>query len=197
MDLNKAFNISADYKDRRTSPLWEQRIYTEVVFIDKTNPAAPSVYQLKDNILSLNEALGWKTGPSFFPKEAFMSLGDVIHLDKKKKEITLRNKNTVVYNYLVIAAGNRPVFCDHEDEFAAGLQALIDAIRMKPKIPSSFATLLNQVKHQPKSSDAAHQDQPQSLDIDKIVHPYITSSGARSIAFGLNSINKRLFEVQL
>jgi hypothetical protein len=199
MDLSKAFNVSADYKDRRTPPLWEQRIFTEVVFVDKTQPSAPgTLYQLKDNILSLNEALGWKTGPSFFPKEAFMLLGEVLHLDKKKKEIVLYNNNIVAYNYLVVAAGNRPVFLDSEDEFAAGLQALIDALRMKPKIPSSFATFLNQVtKHQPKSSDAAHQDQPQQQDIDKIVHPYITSSGARSIAFELNSINRRLFEVQI
>ena len=198
MDLSKAFNISADYKDRRTPPQWEQRIFTEVVFIDKTQPSAPStLYQLKENILSLNEAIGWKTGSSFFPKEAFMPLGEVVYIDKKKKEILLSNKNTVAYNYLVVAAGNRPDFSVHEDEFIAGLQALIDAIRMKPKIPSSFAPFLNQIsKYQPKSSDT-QADQPQSHDIDKIVHPYITSSGARSIAFELNSINRRLFEVQL
>jgi hypothetical protein len=199
MDLSKAFNISADYKERRTPPLWEQRIFTEVVFIDKTQASAPStLYQLKENVLSLNEAIGWKTGSSFFPKEAFMPLGEVVFIDKKKKEILLSNKNIVAYNYLVVAAGNRPDFSVHEDEFIAGLQALIDALRMKPKIPSSFAPFLNQIsKHQPKSSDNNKSDQPQSNDIDKIVHPYISSSGARSIAFELNSINRRLFEVHL
>lgn len=203
MDISKAFNISGDYKDRVSAPNWEQLLFAEVILIDKTHDAAnPMIYQLRDTALpTLDHILHWKTDSAPLPSEAFTVLGDAITIDRKKKQILLSNKNTVAYNYLIIASGTNPVFTFEDEKFMAAFQALIEALRVKPKIPSSFAM----VKMTPKKEDAESpffaiqsDTPPPAHDIGKIAQPYICQAfDHKSLGPDLQTINKRLYEVHL
>lgn len=202
MDLSKAFSISTDYKDRRSPPNWELRLFAEVVFIDKTHPHAPAVlYQLKDSSFCLNNEILDKTSSFNFTRDSFAVLGEVASINKKKKEILLTNKNTVAYSYLIVASGNKSVFSFQDPEFAAGLQALIGALRVKPKIPDSFSKqvpLASALANSSQSTPLARQDADSPTEtkpLGKIVHPYITPK--QSKMFTLGSINKTLYEVQI
>jgi hypothetical protein len=201
MEFSKAFNIEVNYKDRRSGINWESLLFAEVVFIDQTHPsAAPILYQLKDNILSIQTANPFKTVS--ISRESFTPLGEIVLIDKKKKQILLINKNTVSYQHLIIASGSKQLWAFQNEEFTVGLHMLIDAIKVKPKIPDSFAT---HAKHplgkaskpfrSQANRDISHQ--AHSMCIDKIVHPYISSVEGKKRAPELSVFNKRLYQVQL
>jgi hypothetical protein len=196
MEPIKTFNIGigANYRDRKDPLSWEMRQFAEIVFIDKTREnTAPQLYQLKDDTICLEELAQWKTNAAFFPKESFLLVGEIASIDKKRKQILLTNQNVVAYRYLVIAAGTMPVVTVYGDEFTAGINALIDALRIKAKIPSSFA---DPSKLSEKSVTPS-QTEGYEGQIDKIVQPSIHSATAATHGCELNAINKRLYEVQL
>jgi NADH dehydrogenase FAD-containing subunit len=199
MDSTQPFKITTDYKSRTTPLSWETRLFAEVVFMDKTNESTASLlYQLKDNAICITELVKWKSNAISFPKESFVLIGEIASIDKKKKQIILINQNVVAYHYLVIASGSSPVVTVYGDEFTAGINALIDALRMKSKIPSSFANPTSPSQKLVSPSIQASQEinvEEQDEEIDKIVHPTIHSAGATGNCSELNS--KRLFEVQL
>lgn len=197
MEPIKSFNIGTNYKERQTPLSWEVRQFAEVVFVDKTHEsAAPTLYQLKEHTINLEELAQWKTNAAFFPKESFLMIGEITSIDKKRKQIFLTNQNVVGYRYLVIASGSNPVVTVYGDEFTAGINALIDALRLKAKIPSSFANpaKIAEKAVSPSQEMAAETDEEQ---LDKIVQPSIHSATAPAQGLELNSINKRLYEVQL
>jgi hypothetical protein len=197
MDSIKTFSISTEYRDHRTPISWETRLFAEVVFVDKTHESsAPLLYQLKESI-SLQELERWKDNNASFPKESFMLLGEIASIDKKKKQILLFNQNVVAYRYLVIASGSTPVVTVYGDEFTAGLHALIDALRMKSKIPSSFANPLLFTEREVTVPAQDIKAEIQDAQIDKVVHPSIRSAAASGNSVELNASNKRLYEVQL
>lgn len=206
MDLSKAFQISVDYKDRRTPTNWEMLQFAEVVFVDKTHPAnKPLLYQLSDPKLSLEQILNiCKTNSLSFSREAFLLVGEILSIDKKKKHILLSNKSTVAYNHLVIASGKKPVLSFQDEELAAALQALTDALRVKPKIPASFPAEVkkpsNLVSHKKKETTFAVSDKSEvsqdKENIERIVHPYIVAGEQKFNSFGLDALNSRFYEVQ-
>ena len=101
-----------------TSP---QHFFAEVVLMDKTNEAVtPLLYQLKKEALYGNDDLA--TLPRdvvTMQSDAFMMIGEVVEIDKKKKMITLSNNNTVSYNHLIVAVGSKSQFSDsdHNKDF--------------------------------------------------------------------------------
>lgn len=199
MELSKTFSISTDYKDHKSAPDWEMHSFAEVVFIDKSHPgAAPMLYQLKDNNLSIHGNEVWKSTSFSFSRDTFFLVGEVISIDRKNKKILLSNRNTISYSYLVMASGSKPLFSLHETEFAAGLQALMDALKVKPKIPNSFAAYLNPLNPAAleSSRSSAPSSQEDSPTMDNVAHSSIASAN-KGKDFEFNSINKRLYEVQL
>lgn len=204
MDLSKALNISVDYKDIRSPPNWEQRLFAEVILIDKTHDALhPMIYQLKDNATpSFEHILHWKNEPISLPSEAFILLGEAVAIDRKNKQILLTNKNTIAYNYLIIASGSNPVFTFENEKFMAAFQALVEALRIKDKIPSSFAIIKPPAKKGSIKSSFLSTHKPTSpqseCSIEKVAQPHICQAFHHK-AFGpdLHSINKRLYEVHL
>lgn len=200
MELSKTFSISTDYKDRKTNPDWEKHTSAEVVFIDKSQPgAAPTLYLLKDNKLSIQGSEFYKSTSFSFSHDTFFAVGEVAAIDRRNKRVLLSNRDSIAYNYLVIASGSKPVFSVHETEFAAGLQALMDALRVKPKIPNSFAAYLN--PKNPAAIESSRSTAAQDLaantpHMDDIAYPSIASAN-KGRDFELSSINKRLYEVQL
>lgn len=197
MDLMKANNISADYKDRRSPPQWQMRIQTDVVFIDKSVDSVVShAYLLKETVLTLDDVTAHNRMP-ITPDDAFMMLGEVAFVDKKNKQVFLKNENVVSYNHLVVVSGNRSLLSIKQEEFTAGLQALCDAIKVKPKIPSSFANITATPHRTPYGNGPDYSAKPETPKLDTIASPFIQSAGNRPTPFELNAINKRLFEVQL
>lgn len=200
MELSKTFSISTDYKDRKSTPDWETHSFAEIVFIEKQHPGtAPMLYQLKDPKQTISPE-GLSNSTSFtFSHDIFFLVGEVESIDRKKKKVYLSNRNTVTYTYLVMASGSKPVLSLQENEFANGLQALIDALKVKPKIPGSFAAYLNPLNPAailPSKQAHGQTSSDVSPEIDNIVHPTIASAN-NNRGYELNSINKRLYEVQL
>lgn len=201
MDLSKALNIGTDYKDRRVTPNWEMRLFAEIVFIDKTHCSIkPLIYQVQDSAFqkdggSLTSASSFNS----FSHESFILLGEVAAIDKKKKQVLLSNKNIVSYNYLVIVTGAQSPF--QHVEFSAGLQALIEALRVKPKIGDSFSLQSNTPSVNPPThltSAEMQEGNPVShSEIEKIVHSFISSAQNDSFSMSFRTNHKRLYEIQL
>ncbi len=198
MDISKAQSISGDYRDRRSSTNWESLIFAEVVFLDKTHASAkPRLYQLKDSALSDSPPPLINSNAFSFSGEAFVLLGEMTTIDKKKKQIQLSNKNTVSYQYLVIVSGSKPILTFQEPEFAVGLQTLVDALRVKTKIPPSFP-MLDRNPFQKNTAKCCAAPQKDIFPyIEKFVQPNADSAGSISGSFDLNALNKRLYEIQL
>jgi Pyridine nucleotide-disulphide oxidoreductase len=206
MDLSKAFNIDVGYRDKQTRLEWNLRLFAEVVLIDKIHSSLkPLLYQLKDNAFILKDYSTYRKGAfSSLPNDAFVLLGEVVSLDKKNKQILLSDKNIVAYNYLIVASGARPnlVGSIQDEEFFAGLQALIDALRVKKKIPMAFAS--HELSGTCDNSKQTHYSQNNwnhplfpSKNIDKVAHPRMSSRKETVDIFNLAAINKRLYEVQV
>lgn len=203
MELSRAFRISTDYKDK-TTPNWDTLLFVEVVFVDNTHPANnPMLYQLSNRDLSLEQILNIsKSGPHAFSREAFVLVGEIQYIDKKKKQVSLTNKNIVAYNHLVIASGKKPVLSFKDHELSAALQALTDALRVKPKIPASFPGCLKSSSGKtPKKKETIFANdkilQADEQNIVKIVHPYIIDADRKFKSGGLDPLNSRFYEVQI
>lgn len=203
MEFTKTLQISSDYKDNLRPLDWQMVQYAEVVFLDKTHPTQdPIVYQLNDSKLSLTDALSIsRTNPNFFSKDSFMYIGEASGVDRKQKTILLSNKNTVVYHYLVILSGTKPIEVERDDELVAALQALNDALKMKPKIPSSFSDNKSSRKKDPSSQKDMQGeilDEPSSQSsVEEFAKPWIAHSTSQDFPGNLGGYKDRLYEVQI
>ena len=201
MDLSKNFTIDIDYTSRRSPVNWESRLFAHVVLIDQTHPHIPSeLYQLKDTNFSLSDTVSTSNAlPHQLSRESFVSLGEVVSIDKKKKQILLENNSIVSYDHLVIVSGNKPILSTRDDEFSTGLQALIDALRVKPKIPASFAPSLSLFTPSASSHTTSHSNDVHDHNdpIGRVVYSFIASTLHPQLVTELNSLNKRLYQVQL
>lgn len=204
MELSKTPSIEIDYKDRDTSLHWERFTFSEIVFIDKAHPTAPPIlYQFKDSDFSLNDKNNfWKTPlkellKEDISRETFIHIGEVVSINRQKKHILLSNKNIVAYTYLIIASSNKPVLAIQDNEFAAGVQTLSDALRVKPKIPSAFSSVFQEANHcTSRSKTISSIYSLLSSDIQKI-QSFMLSNAYRSAELDLHMANHRLYEIQL
>lgn len=205
MELSKTFQVSADYKDCRNTVNWETLQFAEIIFVDKTHSLnRPLLYQLNEHKLSIDQLLNiCKSASLSFSRDAFVLVGEVLHIDKKKKQISLNNKNIIAYTHLVIASGKKPVLSFQNEELAPALQALTDALRVKPKIPASLPTylksssILNCPQREPTfaaiDQSLASQD---NHTIGKVVHPHIIAVEPNLNPQDLDRHNSRFYEVQ-
>lgn len=200
MEFSRSFHISADYKDRGGTPTWDSLQFAEVIFIDKTNPESrPLIYQLNDQKISIESLINAFNAP-VFSRDSFILIGEALYIDKKKKQVSLTNKNIIAYNHLVIASGKKTVLSFQDDELVAALQTLTDALRVKPKIPGSFPLLFKNFTHRaPHKNETRYaiSEKPESEShVEKFVHPYILSGGSQFNPVSLQSL-KRLYEIQI
>jgi hypothetical protein len=103
----------------------------------------------------------------------------------------------------VIASGKKPALSFKDHELSAALQALTDALRVKPKIPASFPACLKN----PSALTAAKNEflalndkvAPGADDqnIEKIVQPHILDLERKFKSSGWNPLNNRFYEVQI
>lgn len=136
----RSFIVGVNLENLGKNPPPPRHIFADIILIDKTQDSLkPLLYQIKkealtegDDFLSLK-----KNGYFSIDRNAFMMIGAVITIDKKKKLITLSNEDTVSYNYLILASGIHPppFGCVHDEEFVAGLHALLEALRVRKNLP--------------------------------------------------------------
>jgi NADH dehydrogenase FAD-containing subunit len=125
VNLNKPLSCHVDFKEghQYLSPV---HFHIEIVLIDKTtSPLDPCLYQL--NIPNKSQA----------QYNAFTKIGTAVSIDTHKKTITLENRNTVTYQHMIIATGPQSAWMNPlpDKEFAAGIQVLMEALRMQEKKP--------------------------------------------------------------
>lgn len=199
LNLSKTLNVGAEYRGRGT-PNWETRLLVDVAFIDKTQVGVkPFVYQLHDSVLATNaDTVSLNASYAPFSPESFILLGEMSEVDKKNKQIFLSNKNVVSYQYLIVVTGTKSSLS--HTEFSAGLHALIEALRVKPKINDSFSIppiLSSFVNNHKRSVDMLEKKALHSSEIEKLVHTYISSSQNEGFSFSFSTNQKRLYEIQL
>lgn len=198
MEIPKVVIIGVDFKDLKKGAT-SQHLFAEVVLIDKTQQSLqPLLYQythddqIQDPYLLLS-----KTDFSALDTKSFMMLGEVVSIDKRNKCIILSNDNTVSYNYLIIASGAKHGNLGSEltEEFAPGLQALIEALKIKKEIPFVIGQPPAQSKKRAQLSIAQPPNTNPSRDIGKLANHYILSGTLNPLSIYLSGIERRLYEV--
>jgi NADH dehydrogenase len=196
MDFQKSLIIGVEFKELRASPS-SQHIFAEVVLIDKTQKSLqPILYRLKKEPgSSHNDLMDVKRHLTSIQRDAFMLVGDVLSIDKKKKMIYLANNNTVSYNYLIVASGPKHSFegSNHEEEFAVGLQTLADALKIQKELP------LFVLGPKPKEGTLAIKERLSKKNtVGQVVIPQLPNIGTlEPLSYYLPHIEKRYYEVQL
>lgn len=113
-----------------------------VLLIDKTNHHLfqPLLYQVATAALSPAEIATPIREILRNQENTTVVMGDVVHIDKNAREITLGNGEKVPYDYLIIAIGARHSYFGNDpwEEFAPGLKTLQDALTIREKVLSSF-----------------------------------------------------------
>ena len=115
---------------------------TDVWLIDKTNHHLfqPLLYQVASAALSPSDiAVPIREIVSPYENVTVL-MGEVTHIDKEKKIVSLKNGEKVDYEYLIISLGARHSYFGHEEweKYATGLKTLSDALKIREKILMSF-----------------------------------------------------------
>ncbi len=73
-------------------------------------------------------------------ENATVLMGEVIHIDTAKKQLTIANGDLIAFDYLVIAPGARHSYFgnDQWEQFAPGLKTISDALSIREQILISF-----------------------------------------------------------
>lgn len=181
-----------------------KHIFVDVVFIDKSHEILPPLlYQLKNDALRTDEDLETfrRNGYLSLSENAFAMVGEVIVLDKKKKQIQLRNQDTVAYKYLITATGLSQTTEGyiHDQEVSAGFHALSEALRIHKNfdqlIPFSHTRL--QPDHTQKHHGLTDPKQCEAVTIQKLIKTLASYDPSTSLNLTLAGTNRRLYEVQL
>lgn len=201
MDFSQiGFNkINVEFKDLQTG-LNSQRYHAKVVLIDKTGSNSQQCYVLKnESSFDENDIENFKKGFHDFVQEDFLLIGEVLNIDKVSKSVVLKDKNSISYDHLIIASGSHYSLLSYE--FLAGVQTLVDAIRVRKKIPSAFAegikpfpTQSQPGKKKMKSSKTNKNDLNFPKKIENLQSKKINRSQESANSL---SHTKRLYEVQI
>lgn len=199
MDVNGIMGVnrlSVEFKDMNTSRSI-QCSFAEVIFIDRTMPSSnPVCYMLKnDKAFNDYDIQNFPPGYNNFNEDDFLAVGEVTSINKRQKMIILRDQNSIAYNHLIVASGSPHSMIS---EFVAGLNTLVDAIRVRKKIPSAFANVSKSSsdKRKMKSSKTQTNDMNFPRKIENVKKRKM-SKQADNFSNTLNNPKKRLYEVQI
>ncbi len=176
----------------------------EIILIDKSKSVIkPVLYTIKkETLVDMDDYIQLKqNGYYSIDRNAFLLIGEVANIDKKSKIVLLHNGNTVGYTHLIMASGIYPPphTCAKDEEFIAGLHALLDALRIRKNLPEAISSPEIQAiteKYRLPIKLSLEDDSIQTNKV-KMVHPEntIKSSGDKNATFDI--IDKRLYEVVL
>lgn len=202
MDFGRPSINSVSFKDFKPQSA-SIHIYLEIALLDKTQPSGMQLYEVKHNILSLNTDFSSIHTALHLGNDAFSYIGEVISIDKWKKQATLTDKTTLTYGHLVVISGPKGSVSanQHSEEFSAGLQALLDALRVRCKIPDAFPKTMRQAcfKLDSQLSPCSFFDYTVKYgasQIERIVDSHL-SFKPNTISHDLNTSQRRLYEVQV
>ncbi len=122
-----------------------RHIIADVVLMDTTHPETgkPSLYQVRESEFSTEQTDIPVNSMTQVDDDLFMMVGQVIHHDRKNRQIQLANEDLVTYRYLIVVGGPH-----HAEHFHPALQTLLESLRVqrsvKPKdlIPPSHLGLM-------------------------------------------------------
>lgn len=114
----------------------------DVYLIDKTNHHLfqPLLYQVATAALSPGDiAVPIREILNPYPNITVF-MGEVVSIDKEKRIVSLKTKEEIAYDYLIIALGARHSYFGNDawEPLAPGLKTLNDAVHIREHILSSF-----------------------------------------------------------
>ncbi|MFZ0565373.1 MAG: NAD(P)/FAD-dependent oxidoreductase [Chlamydiales bacterium] len=114
----------------------------DILLIDKTNHHLfqPLLYQVATAVLSPGDIATPIREVLKHQKNTHITMGNVISVDKQRKQIVLDNGEKVSYDYLILAPGARHSYFGHDqwESFAPGLKSLNDAIDIRENVLLAF-----------------------------------------------------------
>lgn len=114
----------------------------EVLLIDKTNHHLfqPMLYQVATAAISPGQIAIPIREILRHQQNTTVIMGDVVAVEKDKKEVVLGNGDRFSYDYLVLAVGARHAYFgnDQWEAFAPGLKTIADAIKIREQVLISF-----------------------------------------------------------
>lgn len=113
----------------------ERDVYAEIIVIDRTfSQHRPLVYQLANDVLSEELAIE-------LPLQHYGRLiyGEILSIDKQKKEILLAEGMTLHYRHLITVCGEGRRGESRDAELAAGLVALKGTLKVQERLASALS----------------------------------------------------------
>jgi NADH:ubiquinone reductase (H+-translocating) len=114
----------------------------EVLLIEKTNHHLfqPLLYQVASAALSPGEIATPLREILQHQENTTVVMGEVVHIDKEKRLLTLGNGDTVTFDYLIVATGARHSYFgkDEWETLAPGLKTIKDALSIRENVLISF-----------------------------------------------------------
>ncbi len=114
----------------------------EVLLIDKTNHHLfqPLLYEVATAALSPGDIATPLREILRNQKNTTVLMGEVVNIDKTRKQLTMANGDLVGYDYLVISTGARHSYFGKADweAYAPGLKTINDALKIREQILISF-----------------------------------------------------------
>lgn len=203
MELNKSSDISGlTFGDIEKSPS-SQHLFVEVVMIDKSHDLFnPLLYQIRsDAFLEDQEEFSDFGQKSFLPDvwSSFSLLGEVLFIDKEKKQIYATNEISVTYRHLIVASG---LEANDDDDLSRGLHALLEALRVRKNVSYDlfFSNMSDSGFQQEKSPGLSHHAIPNKnipRDVTKILSLKPAPDSLMTLDMVLAKKDMRFYEIQL
>lgn len=119
-----------------------RRSEVSVTLVDKTNHHLfqPLLYQVATAALSPADIAAPLRTIFRKQRNVRVLMDEAVGIDRTQRIVQLKNGRELVYDYLVVAVGNRPSYYGNDDwaEHAPGLKTLDDALRIRERILLSF-----------------------------------------------------------
>jgi NADH dehydrogenase len=119
-----------------------KRAKLDVCLIDKTNHHLfqPLLYEVATAALSAGDIATPLREVLRHQANATVLMGEVVKIDKDKRQVVMVNGDRIGYDYLVISIGSRHSYFgkDEWEAFAPGLKTISDAIHIREQILISF-----------------------------------------------------------
>ena len=200
---NRAVIIGVNLRDLET-PISGKHIFVDVVFIDKSNEILhPLLYQLKSEAMRSDQDLEQfrRNGYVSLGNNAFAMIGEVLTIDKKKKQIHLQNNDTVAYKHLITATGlsQTQMGSVHDEEMSAGFHTLSEALRISKNTENlrNNPSFEHMRFERQRSHALTQQSSKEEATIHHLVKTLSTFEPSKSLEMTLAGTNRRLYEVQL
>ncbi|MFI5334832.1 MAG: NAD(P)/FAD-dependent oxidoreductase [Chlamydiales bacterium] len=119
-----------------------KRADLEIILVDKMNHHLfqPLLYQVATAALSPGDIATPIREILRKQENTTVVMGEIIAIDKNRKEITFANGDRIGFDYLVLAIGARHSYFGNDpwEQFAPGLKTISDALKIREQILVSF-----------------------------------------------------------